>query len=74
MVSQQCSSITPNMVLLKEEVEGGGGKRRICQSMSDPPNPQVRRELYDGRLSQARRSKTQYTYERLTLESNSHMN
>lgn len=58
MVSRLCSSVTPNTALLQEEVGKGGGMRRICQSMSDPPNPQVRQELYDGRLSQARQRKT----------------
>lgn len=41
---------------------GVGGKWRICQSMSDPPNPQVRQELYHRRLSQARQSKKKNTH------------
>lgn len=45
--------------------------------MSDPPNPQVRQELYDGRLSQARqrkkRQRKKHTHEHLTLDSDSHI-
>ncbi len=74
MVSRLCSSVTPNTALLEEEVGEGGGKRRICQSMSDPPNPQVRQGLYDGRLSQARQRKTHtHTHDHLTLDSDSHL-
>lgn len=46
------------MAFIEKEV---GGNRRICQSMSDPSNPQVRQELYDGRLSQARQRKNIHT-------------
>lgn len=52
-VSRLCSSVTPNTVLLEE---GEEKQREICQSMSDPSNPQVRQGLYDGRLSQAGQS------------------
>lgn len=39
--------------------------------MSDLPNPQVRQELYNGRLSQADSEKA-YEHEHLTLGSDSH--
>lgn len=41
--------------------------------MSDPSNPQVRQELYDGRLSQARQRKNIHTHEHLNLDSDSHL-
>lgn len=41
--------------------------------MSDPPNPQVRQELYDGRLSQARQRENTHAHKHLTLDSDSHL-
>lgn len=54
-VSRLCYSLTPNTVFLESEEEEKG---RICQSMSDPPNPQVRQEAL-GRKTVTGQTETQ---------------